>query len=417
MKSKKSLLAVLLLGLIMVVAGSAYAQPAPRGQFTEWGWPLPYEKVSPKSVEWLKSKGWWPIQTNFFPATPMYGMPTLVLSKKFAALRGLDVAVRRFASGPAANEALVAGHIHFAHIGNFPFFSLVDKNAPIRGIFLIPNERISVMVPVNSPIKSVSDLKGKTIGTVVGSGAYMALVFMLRHHGLNPDKDVSIRNLPWPEQLTMPAGIDAVAPWDMGPSLMMHHLKNARELEDLTRYDVNYGMTIIRTEIIDNAPDVAQAIVDSLLESVLWARLNLAEATEIVRSIDTAAASYPVDLVSRITAEANTYLKPTWTYPHMELVIQGLVAPRWMKETGRLSRNLNEDDFRKYLATSFLDASYKKLGWKIPERNPIFEGSQIKFGVFPYEYKRPFTLTSSQPFPVKGDLTSPWYYAGKWHSP
>lgn len=415
MKSTMSRLPVLLFGLMLFAAGSAYGQP--KGQFTEWGWPQPYERVSPKSVEWLKSKGWWPIQTNFYPATCQYGMPTMVVSKKFAEPRGLEVALRRFASGPAANEALIAGHVHFAHVGNFPFFSLVDKNAPVRGIFLIPHERISLMVPVNSPIKSVRDLKGKTIGTAVGSGAYMALIFMLRHHGLNPDRDVSIRNLPWPEQLSLPAGIDAVAPWDMGPSIMIHHLKNGRELADLTPYDVNYGMTIIRTEIIDNAPDVAQAIVDSLLESVLWMRLHMAEATDICRTVDTTAASYPVDLVRRIIAEANAYLKPTWTYPNMELVLQGLVAPKWMKETGRLSRDLNEDDFRKYLATRFLEQSYKKLGWKVPERNPIFEGSQIKFGVFPYEYRRPFALTSPQPFPVKGDLTSPWYYAGKWHSP
>lgn len=417
MKSTRSLLVGSFLGLMTCAAGFAFAQPAPKGAFTEWGWPQPYEKVSPKSVEWLKSKGWWPIQTNFYPANCLYGMPTLALSKKFADPRGIEVVARRFASGPATNEALVAGHLQFAHIGNFPFFSLVDKNAPIKGIFLIPNERISLMVPVNSPIKSVGDLKGKTIGTAVGSGAYMALIFMLRHHGLNPDKDVSIRNLPWPEQLTLPAGIDAVAPWDMGPTLMVHHLKNARELADLTPYDVNYGMTIIRAEIIDNAPDVAQAIVDSLLESVLWTRLHLAEAAEICRSVDPASATYPVDLVTRVIAEANTYLKPTWTYPNIELVVQGLVATKWMKETGRLSRNLNEDDFRKYLATNFLETSYKKLGWKIPERNPIFEGSQVKFGVFPYEYKRPFSFTSPQPFPVKGDLTKPWYYAGKWHSP
>lgn len=417
MKSRNALLVVVLVGLILAVAGSASAQPAQRGQFTEWGWPLPYEKVSSKSVEWLKSKGWWPLKTNFFPGSTQYGMPTLILSKKFASLRGLEVVAQRFASGPAVNEALVAGQIQFGHVGNFPFFSMVDKNVPIKGVFLIPNERISVMVPVKSSIKTAAELKGKTIGTAVGSGAYMALVFMLRHHGLNPDKDVSIRNLPWPEQLTLPAGIDAVAPWDIGPSVMMHHLKNARELVDLTAYDVNYGMTIIRTEIIDNAPDVAQAIVDSLLESVLWARLNLAEAIEISRSIDTAAASYPLDLVTRVVAEANTYLKPTWTYPHFDLVVQGFVAPKWMKETSRLSRSLDGEDFRRSLATRFVDASYQKLGWKIPERNPLFAGAQVKFGVFPYEYRRPFALTAPEAFPVKGDLVKPWYYAGKSHAP
>jgi ABC-type nitrate/sulfonate/bicarbonate transport system substrate-binding protein len=403
--------------LLCAVAAAAHAQTPAKGQFTEWGWPQPYEKVSAKSVEWMKSKGWWPIQTNFYPGSPQYGMPTHVMAKKFAAPRGLEVTTRRFASGPAANEALISGHIQFAHVGNFPFFSMVDKNAPVRGVFLIPNERISVMVPLKSPLRSVSDLKGKTIGTAVGSGAYMALVFMLRQHGLNPDKDVSIRNLPWPEQLNLPSGIDAVAPWDIGPSIMMHQLKNARELADLTAYDVNYGMHIIRSEIIENAPDVAQAIVDALLESVLFSRQNIDEANEITRAGDTTAATYPADLVKRVVAEANAYLKPTWTYPHMELVAQGMVAPKWMKETGRLSRDLTEADFKRYLATNLLETSYRKLGWKVPERNPIFEGSRVQFGKFPYEYRRPFNLTSPEPFPAKGDLTKPWYFAGRSYSP
>ena len=413
----RPVLAGLLLSLLVSVSGAAFSQSTSEGKFTEWGWPLPYERVSAKSVAWLKSKGWWPLRTNFYGGVPMYGMPTHLSANKFAAVRGLEVVAQRFASGPAVNEALVAGNVHFAHIGNFPFFSLIDRNAPIKGVFVVPNERISLMVRTDSPIKAVRDLKGKTIGTAVGSGAYMALIFMLRHHGLDPDRDVSIRNLPWPEQLTLPAGVDAVAPWDMGPTLMVHQLKNARELVDLTAYDVNYGMTIIRSEIIDNAPDVVQAIVDSLLESVLWARLNLPEAVSIVRGADTISASYPLDLVTRVTAEANIFLKPTWTYPDLNLVTQGFVATKWMRDTGRLSRNLTADDFRKGLATGFLDSSYKKLGWAVPKESPIFEGSQISFGSFPYEYKRPFGLTSPQPFPVKGDLTARWYFNGRWYAP
>ena len=46
---------------LTAVPGSAHAQT----RFTEWGWPQPYEKVSDKSVEWLKRRGWWPIQVAF----------------------------------------------------------------------------------------------------------------------------------------------------------------------------------------------------------------------------------------------------------------------------------------------------------------------------------------------------------------
>ena len=39
---------------------SGSAAPAVQSQkFTDWGWPLPYEQISPKSKQWLQSKGWW----------------------------------------------------------------------------------------------------------------------------------------------------------------------------------------------------------------------------------------------------------------------------------------------------------------------------------------------------------------------
>jgi len=34
-------------------------------QFTEWGWPLPYEQISAKSKQWLQGKGWWPLNAGF----------------------------------------------------------------------------------------------------------------------------------------------------------------------------------------------------------------------------------------------------------------------------------------------------------------------------------------------------------------
>jgi len=44
-------------GTISVVAALASAAFAEPQTFTQWGWPQPYEKVSEKSVSWLKEKG------------------------------------------------------------------------------------------------------------------------------------------------------------------------------------------------------------------------------------------------------------------------------------------------------------------------------------------------------------------------
>ena len=54
-------IALMLALTLAVVSPEADAQSK---SFTEWGWPQPYEQVSPKSVEWLKSKGWWPLNAT-----------------------------------------------------------------------------------------------------------------------------------------------------------------------------------------------------------------------------------------------------------------------------------------------------------------------------------------------------------------
>ena len=67
MSSASTFRKIFLAGLIgmaglLTTVGLARAQS---DKFAAWGWPLPYEKVSDKSVAWLKEKGWWPLQVAF----------------------------------------------------------------------------------------------------------------------------------------------------------------------------------------------------------------------------------------------------------------------------------------------------------------------------------------------------------------
>src|SRR5580693_5330450 len=61
--------------LALTIVTLVLASPAAAQKATEWGWPLPYEKVSDKSVTWLKEKGWWPLTVAFQP--PWSGQSTV----------------------------------------------------------------------------------------------------------------------------------------------------------------------------------------------------------------------------------------------------------------------------------------------------------------------------------------------------
>ena len=137
------------------------------------------------------------------------------------AKRGIEMKLTAFGSGPAINEVLVSGKVQVASAGNFPYTSLLDKQIPVKVIALItPNILHAVIVPLDSKIKSLADLKGSnppaTIGIVTGSSAEFYFQMAAQVAGLKIGKDVILKNMPIGEQMALPKGIDAVVPWDAG---------------------------------------------------------------------------------------------------------------------------------------------------------------------------------------------------------
>lgn len=124
--------AVALAGLIWTIA------PAAAQGFTDWGWPQPYEKVSAKSVDWLKQKGWWPL--GFGWQGPFSGQNTINVVMDKAGLletRGIESKFQVFAAGPDVNEAVASARIQVGNGGNFPFTSLLDRGVPVRAIAVV----------------------------------------------------------------------------------------------------------------------------------------------------------------------------------------------------------------------------------------------------------------------------------------
>ena len=78
-------------------------------KFNDYGWPEGAdEKVSAKSVAWLKEKGWWPLQIAFQPPWSGQNTINLVMDKKgLLAKRGIESKLQAFPSGPAINEVII----------------------------------------------------------------------------------------------------------------------------------------------------------------------------------------------------------------------------------------------------------------------------------------------------------------------
>jgi len=410
-----AILAALLSGIV----------PASAQSFTDWGWPQPYERVSQKSVDWLKQKGWWPIGVGW--QGPFSGQNTInVVMDKTGLLeqRGIEAKFHVFAAGPDVNEAVASARVQVGNGGNFPFTSLLDRGVPVKAIAVVaPNLKHSTVVPLDSNIKKLADFKGSnppaTIGIVTGSSAEFYFTQAAEVVGLQIGKDVILKNMPPSEQILMAKGIGAVVPWEPSVTIITENRKTGIEVDTIFPYNFYEGRFYVRQELIDNVPDVVQSISDAFMEATLWIRLNPDKAADLLAA-EPMLKTFGKELLLQQTKLYNNLYKPTYSYPFAAMWgEEDARIAKWLKERNRLTKALTANDYEASFDTRFMEKTYQKLGWKIPTRAPFLPPNWPgKIGQLPYpEYANALTLKEPQRWPEAGDLTRPWTFNGKTYKP
>ncbi len=410
---------------VVCLTALSFVAPASAQQFTDWGWPQPYEKVSDKSVAWLKEKGWWPMTVAFQPPWSGQNTVNIVMDRMgLMAKRGIEAKWQGFASGPAINEVMVSARAQVGNGGNFPFTSLLDKKVPVKAIAIVsPNLLHALVVPLDSPIKSMKDLKGRaepaTVGIVTGSSAEFYFQMAAQVHGLQIGKDVILKNMPPGEQMAMPKGISGVVPWDPTPTMIVEERKSGRIIDSIFPYNMYEGNFYIRQEVIDNAPDVAQAFADAFVEATLWTRLNPEKAADLMAE-DPNLKNFPKSTLLQQIRAYNLLYKPTYVYPHAKFWGEANEPIfNWLHQQKRIQTPLKGKDFEAAVDTRFMDKAFAKLGWATPKQPPFlpanWTGRPDKLPL--PDYIHAINTKAPQPFPEKGDLTRAWAFGGKTYTP
>lgn len=91
---------------------------------------------------------------------------------------GIEIEAVPMKSGPEVTEALVSNSVNIGSVGETPLTSLLAKTDLVTVIGTAVSTDggyVKLVVPKESPIQSLEDLKGKTIATQIGSGSYRAM--------------------------------------------------------------------------------------------------------------------------------------------------------------------------------------------------------------------------------------------------
>lgn len=396
---------------------------------TEWGFPQPYAQVDAKSVQWLKSKNWWPLKVAWNPLWSD-GNVLIFIMRRHGLLqkRGIEAEFPQILTAGLMNEAFVPGNLQIAQAGSLGLLRIVDLKVPAAAVACYPAQRQAFLVPPDSPLKnSIAELKGQAVlkrpavvGVTVGSTNHLGLLIAAKTLGLKEGEDFIVKNLGPGEIITMPKGIDVTGIWEPNVLLMSDYLKNARILEPIDNYEIFNGYSYIRGELEQSAPDVIQAYVDALVEARLIARLR---ADEVVKDMvaDPSQRGRDPALVRRDAEIHAINPKPTINYPFenvrgfwtdLEVFQAGVMA-----DANILKRRYTAADMATVLRPKYMETTFQKLGWNVPKAPPFlppnWSGTVGKPPYPPYGT----AMMGRQEFPAPGDLSREWTFGGKTYKP
>jgi sulfonate transport system substrate-binding protein len=411
-------------------AGGALLAPgiARAQQFTDWGWPTPYDQISAKSKAWLQSKGWWPVNAGWivvWSGEELIG--NIMMQEKLLEKRGIETKWQTFVAAGFSNEAFIPGRIQLASTGALGVLSLLSNKVPTRALAVhSPGITHAATVPLDSPLKSLSDLKDQkvlkrpaVVGTTTGSTNHFGFIAAAAYLGLKENQDFTLRSTPPGDLATGPKGLDVYTIWEPHVSNSTEVLKTTRLLELLDPYYIYSGYYYTRLEMEENAPDVVQLMTDAFVEAVLWGKANPDKAIASLME-QPAYGRQSKDLITLMSERYLFWPKPTIYYPFDDM--NGLWPKEearistWAFETGASKNKVTGEDWKNVRKTSYMANTFGKLGWKVPTRPPFLPADFGGVGNLPYKPYAAALLKGPAAFPEPGELTKPWTFKGKKYS-
>lgn len=188
----------------------------------------------------------------------------------------------KFTSGPPLLEALVSNRVDLGSLGDGATITGVANQLPFEIIALLGDGKDlnTLIVPVDSAISSVADLKGKTIGVAKGTTSHVYLIKILQAYGLTQD-DVKQINLQFDDgQAAFESGrLDAWISLDPYVTLNVEQ-KKAKIIEVKDEIYAPLSM-IARTDFAKEHPELVSQYLKVYKKALDWQHDHLDEAVAI----------------------------------------------------------------------------------------------------------------------------------------
>jgi NitT/TauT family transport system substrate-binding protein len=267
-----------------------------------------------------------------------------------------------YASGGPITNQMLANRLSIGVMGDYPLIvngAKFQETKSLRTLYVagtgynLKGSGNAIVVPVNSDIYSIDDLKGKSVSTPVGSAAWGML--------LKAMQDANIPTTAYQMKNQAPAvgasniatnRIDAHAdfcPW----SEIMEFRGTGRKIYDGSETGVPYlHGVVVREDFAKQYPEIVVAFIEAIYEAGEWIKADPVRAVELMEKWSGVEKEVLYLYFSRggyLTLDPT--IKPAWIdalkFDHQVLVKENVI--------GAL-------DFDNWITESFVRTAYKNLG-------------------------------------------------------
>jgi ABC-type nitrate/sulfonate/bicarbonate transport system substrate-binding protein len=312
-----------ILSLALGAAASLLATPSLAQETIRVGWTIPAEE----SKYWMMRR---PQEfTNLGKAykiewVQFQGTAPMVQAMVAGALDCSTQGVLSLAQGAAS--ANLQAYIIAQHVGEKP------------GSF-----SVYWAVKEDSPIKTIADMKGKSVGTnVFGSGILGPMFLLLKKNGLDPEKDIKLVETGFPpSEDAIRSGRVDVGVLNQPFAARAEAKGGLRKLFSLADQQQNivHIMEVCRKDFVDKNPELVKHYVRDLTAGMEKALANRDETLKVVSEVIKA----PVQVLDTYLLKPNDFAREPGAKPNFE-AIQAMFDI--YAETGMVNQKLDVARFR-----------------------------------------------------------------------
>jgi len=213
-------------------------------------------------------------KAGYLPSIKQQGVIEKILNP-----RGIEVKWVEFQFGPPMLEALNTGNVDYGYAGDSPpiFAQAAASNVYYVAALPLSGRGQAVIVPADSPIKSLAELKGKKVGLGKGSSAHNLTVAAVEHAGLSFNDIQAVYLAPADAIAAFTRGaLDAWTIWDPFFARAELNLK-ARVLAYDADIKSSHAFYLANRAFTDGNPEITALINTEFKKAGQWAEANKSE--------------------------------------------------------------------------------------------------------------------------------------------